>query len=685
MRLSVCLVLVGLVFGLGMTANTAQADLIDATIHDIRDTSSALWDTLDTNADTLRTTGIITGADQNATGFGFYIQMKDSDPPALALNFRGILVFTGGNNQFADSGYALGDEVEVMGAYTEFQGGAELISPTGITFGPPLPVDVLSTGNPLPGPTLVTPDLISFNGLVSEQYETMFCRLNGNVKVASSGVTDPRIGNNWFLAVTETGPQLDSVLVNMSALPPAPIIAPDNGTIISFLQGIVDERSLGHQLNVRDGLDILLPTPPNVVTAHAIDDNTIRVQFDRPMDQTSSEDVNNYTRTGGLPIDSATLQPDEQSVYLVTTTFPQSSPNLENIEVSSAIESKAGAQMGTNQNRTFVGGLTTILAMQTPESGKEYNQAQGSDTTQFLNQVVTVRGTVVARFGSLIWIQDPAGGLRSGFQLFAPSGPMAVGDDVTVVGNPIEFFDQTEISGTIFEVNHGPGVMPAPLLVANNDFETFNQVLGPAPAREDYEAILVQVNDVRVFRGPDGANSNEVTVYDINQTPTDIDTVRIDNRGSVTPGWGSINPTLGDNFASIVGAFEVVNNGGYWRARIQPRDSTDFTLAATNANIGNGARLALSVPAPNPVSFSANGSARLSFTLPKAGAVSMKLYDIRGAVVRTLAGGQSFEAGAHSLRWDGTNNAGSRVSPGIYFVQLRLENQIATSRLVVAE
>ena len=49
----------------------------------------------------------------------------------------------------------------------------------------------------------------------------------------------------------------------------------------------------------------------------------------RPMNQASVENLANYTRTGGLLIDAAIMQVDEQSVHLATTTMPQLSPNIE--------------------------------------------------------------------------------------------------------------------------------------------------------------------------------------------------------------------------------------------------------------------------------------------------------------------------------------------------------------------
>ena len=76
---------------------------------------------------------------------------------------------------------------------------------------------------------------------------------------------------------------------------------------------------------------------------------------------------------------------------------------------------------------------------------------------------------------------------------------------------------------------------------------------------------------------------------------------------------------------------------------------------------------------PNP--FSANGtfsnpSTKISFALPEAAEVSLKIYDIAGQLVQTLVDG-IVKAGRHQVVWDGTNQHGVLVASGVYFYQLR--------------
>jgi len=87
-----------------------------------------------------------------------------------------------------------------------------------------------------------------------------------------------------------------------------------------------------------------------------------------------------------------------------------------------------------------------------------------------------------------------------------------------------------------------------------------------------------------------------------------------------------------------------------------------------------GPRLAA---APNPC----RTGARLSFTLAQAGPVRLDLYDLGGRRVRALADGRR-DAGVHALEWDGRDDTGRAVPPGIYFLRLAAGPATVTRRLV---
>jgi hypothetical protein len=68
---------------------------------------------------------------------------------------------------------------------------------------------------------------------------------------------------------------------------------------------------------------------------------------------------------------------------------------------------------------------------------------------------------------------------------------------------------------------------------------------------------------------------------------------------------------------------------------------------------------------PNPF----NPSIKLELSLPVAGPVEVKVYDIRGGQVRHLYTGNE-PAGVLTLTWDGRDNGGRRVSSGIYWARV---------------
>lgn len=59
----------------------------------------------------------------------------------------------------------------------------------------------------------------------------------------------------------------------------------------------------------------------------------------------------------------------------------------------------------------------------------------------------------------------------------------------------------------------------------------------------------------------------------------------------------------------------------------------------------------------------------IAFDLAKAGMVRLRIYDVAGRLVRTLADG-AHPAGRHEVVWNGADHAGRRVAAGVYFARL---------------
>lgn len=70
--------------------------------------------------------------------------------------------------------------------------------------------------------------------------------------------------------------------------------------------------------------------------------------------------------------------------------------------------------------------------------------------------------------------------------------------------------------------------------------------------------------------------------------------------------------------------------------------------------------------APNPFDPTKETNATVIYRLPRAGDVTIALYDVSRALVRTIVAGEALDAGLHRARWDGRNTEGDIVADGTY-------------------
>jgi len=172
-------------------------------------------------------------------------------------------------------------------------------------------------------------------------------------------------------------------------------------------------------------------------------------------------------------------------------------------------------------------------------------------------------------------------------------------------------------------------------------------------------------------------------------------------RGSVLLRWSA--------FATGPAAFQVLRSpgaGGAFvpvSAEIPASGGTDFqwsdadVRAATQYEYKIGCRegsawtysgslsvrtldgvLALHVASANP----ARGAVRLVYQVPRAGAVALGIYDVTGRRICTLLKGRA-EAGAATATWEGRDDAGQPVAPGIYFVRMAADQGTRVARLAL--
>ena len=81
---------------------------------------------------------------------------------------------------------------------------------------------------------------------------------------------------------------------------------------------------------------------------------------------------------------------------------------------------------------------------------------------------------------------------------------------------------------------------------------------------------------------------------------------------------------------------------------------------------------------PNP----ASRQAAIRFELPTAGSVRTTIHDVAGRLVRCLPDG-IMSVGVHDVAWDGRDDTGREVAPGIYLARVSTNAGTRTTRVVL--
>lgn len=104
-----------------------------------------------------------------------------------------------------------------------------------------------------------------------------------------------------------------------------------------------------------------------------------------------------------------------------------------------------------------------------------------------------------------------------------------------------------------------------------------------------------------------------------------------------------------------------------------------YQYATAVPSVGPGALFALHQNQPNPF----NPRTVIHYDLSSDGLrTSLRIYDLRGALVRTLVDEPQF-AGSRSVSWNGRDESGRAVASGVYFYRLTVGTESQTKRLML--
>jgi hypothetical protein len=116
-----------------------------------------------------------------------------------------------------------------------------------------------------------------------------------------------------------------------------------------------------------------------------------------------------------------------------------------------------------------------------------------------------------------------------------------------------------------------------------------------------------------------------------------------------------------------------------YKLRIQSDDSTPGgQQSAGMVNLPK--TLNLAQPFPNPARTRLN----IAYALPRQTRVVLKLYDVAGKLVTTLANGEQ-KPGYYNLTWNRQDAKGHSVACGVYFCTLSAEDQRFSRKVILTE
>lgn len=505
----------------------------------------------------------------------------------------------------------------------------------------------VATGRTIPDPVVVTTaTLTPLN--TAEAYEAVL------VRVENVTVTDDSLGyGEWQINDGSGACRCD----DLSGY----FYTPNTGDQLDAVQGIMDYGYGNYRLQPRWSEDIIGPPmifnlvyAPHAPTASDQITVSAKVKATYPITDVKLF----YNTTGGATFDSlAMTSPD--SIYTAVI-GPYALGTTVYYYVRATDNQPMIARKPAAGTYDLYVGMKTIYDVQ-------YVVAP-ADSSPLAGKPVNIAGIVTAATGEYsdfyFFIENhyaPGTPAYKGVKVFDRTGTVVVarGDSVTVSGDVDEYYGETEIqmffSGAITIHSSGNDV-PAAYSVTTSSIAT----------GEQWEGVLVSARNAEVTNPAAGFGEWLIT------NGAAADTCRV---GDIAP--YAYVPSLGDDVhvtGTVMYAYDLYT--------LQPRNDEDICEpgdAGAEDDIVLPKEISLAVR-PNPM---LDGS-QIRYALPSAGQADLKVYNVKGELVKTLASGKA-DAGEHHAAWDGTNARGYRVTSGIYFVRLETKAGSAVTKIVVAK
>jgi hypothetical protein len=316
----------------------------------------------------------------------------------------------------------------------------------------------------------------------------------------------------------------------------------------------------------------------------------------------------------------------------------------------------------------------------------------GSGFSAFNNYRIQLQGIVTADTSDLpgfgttplrVYMQNGEGPW-SGIQIgtLGTSGTsvlnLKTGDNITVEGVILESFNVTKIDSVSFlNLNSSNNSLPNAQSLTTGEMGTGDGVVD----KEKWESVLIKYSNVLVdSTNADGASNFGEMFVDDGSGHTRVELQ--DGNHKYHNDWdiNLINdPNLvqihkGDRFTELSGIMYF----SFSNYKLAPRKDDDFVGYLPNG-IENENNLpihySLNQNYPNPF----NPATTISYSIPKAGDVSLKIFNVLGQEVRSLIN-EYQNAGTYKVSFDA-----SSLTSGVYFYSLSSDNFLQVKKMMLVK
>ncbi|UCF62973.1 MAG: T9SS type A sorting domain-containing protein [bacterium] len=536
---------------------------------------------------------------------------------------------------------------------------------------PPVPITIVSSGNPLPDVKVLTCVDLETHG-AGEQWESMKVRIenalvtnnnfSGNIAVITDGTGNGYIDDYFWYYRSQFNAGFNPW--------------PSNNTNLNIIGFTRDVGSPYFTVNPRDDSYFEILTNPPVISEDIIRNPGVPLSTDNVV--VSTEIVDNGSVASAELLYSVNWGPFNTVTMSMTTvdTFVATIPSQAN---NAYVRYFIKATDNVGETSQLPGDTSRyIFSYVIRDQGLDIKDVQYTwgypdDSSPFEGYEVTLQGVVMtdpADWTGNYYIQEKDSAWY-GMWISDPNNTPVQGDLITVTGEVQENFGVTRLRNlsNYAVVTPGVGVFN-PVTVTTGEIGT-----GGANA-EAYEDVLIRVLNVIVTDPfPDAPSNFGEFEIDDSSGP-----VRVDDAFTAFNGNQDSTFQQNDTIEQLIG-MHYYSFGDY---KILPRNNNDI-IGHVSVGIEDeleqiAQQFTLSQNYPNPF----NPVTHITFNAPKTTQVKIAVYDILGRQVKVLYNAVA-PAGSHTISWDATKEAGTPLGSGIYFYQLQSENVTLSKKMILVK